>query len=58
MDCAVCSIKYVVTVTKEFTYSSSDRQPDDISESGNSVLNENVYIRTINLQKTLEITEI
>jgi len=25
-------------------YSSSDRQPDDITESGNMVLHENVYI--------------
>ena len=38
-------------------YSSSDRQPDDITESGNMVLHENVYIWKINLQKTLEISE-
>ena len=43
----VCSIKYVVTMTKKFPYSSSDRQPDNISEGGNTVLHENVYIRTI-----------
>jgi len=54
----VCSIKYVVTITKEFTYSSSDRQLDDTAEKGNSILHENVYIRKINLQKTLEISEI
>jgi len=53
-----CSIQYVVTITKEFTYSSSDRQLDDISESANTVLNENVYIRKINLQKWIEISEI
>jgi len=47
----VCSIKYVVTITKEFTYSSSDQQLEDISEDGNTVLHENVYIRKINLQK-------
>ena len=43
----VCSIKYVVTMTKKFPYSSSDRQPDNISEGGNTVLHENVYIRRI-----------
>jgi len=53
----VCSIKYVVTITKVFTYSSLDRQLDDISEGGNTVLHENIYIRKINLQKTLEISE-
>jgi len=46
----VCSIKYVVTMTKEFAYS-SDRQLDDISQSGNTVLHENVYIRKINPRK-------
>jgi len=40
-----------------FTYSSLDRQLDDISEGGNTVLHENIYIRKINLQKTLEISE-
>jgi len=40
----VCSIKYVVTMTKEFTYSSSDPQLEDISEGSNTVLYENVYI--------------
>jgi len=40
----VCSIKYVVTITKEFTYSSSDRQLEDMSEGSNTVLYENVYI--------------
>jgi len=54
----VCSIKYVVTITKEFTYSSSDRQLKDISEGGNTVLNENVSIRKINLQRMLKISEI
>jgi len=54
----VCCIKYVITITKVFTYSSSDRQPEDISEGSNTVLHENVYIRKLNLQKTLEITEI
>jgi len=39
-------------------YSSSDRQLDDISESGNTDLYENVCIWKINLQKTLEFTEI
>jgi len=31
---------------------------DDIFEGGNTVPHENVYIRTIKLQKALEITEI
>jgi len=39
----VCAIKYVVTITKEFTYSSSDLQLEDISEGSNTVLYENVY---------------
>jgi len=51
----LCSIKYVITISKEFTYSSSDRQLEDISEGGNTVLHENVSIRKINLQKTLEM---
>ena len=54
----VCSIKYAVTITKVFTYSSSDRQLKDISEGDNTVLHENVYIWKIYLQKMLEITEI
>jgi len=54
----VWSIKYAVTITNEFTYSSSDQQLEDISEGGNTVLHENVYTRKINLQKSLEITEI
>jgi len=45
----VCTIKYAVTLTKEFTSSSSDRQLEDISEGGNTVLHENVYIQ-INLK--------
>ena len=45
-------------MTKEFMYSSSDRQLEDISEGSNTVLYENVYIWKINLQKTLEISEI
>jgi len=48
----------VVTITKEFTYSSSDRQLQDISEGSNTDQHENVYFRKINLQKTLEISEI
>jgi len=44
----------VVTITKEFTYSSSDQQPDHIAENGNSVLHENVYTRKINLQKRMK----
>jgi len=40
----VCSIKYVVTITKELRYSSSDRQLENISQGSNTVLNENVYI--------------
>jgi len=54
----VCSMKYVVTITKEFTYSSSDRQLEDISEGIKVNLHENVYFRKINLRKTLEISEI
>jgi len=38
----VCSMKYAVTIAKEFTYSSSDRQLEDISEDGNTVPHENV----------------
>jgi len=54
MDCACLfdKIGYVVTMTKEFTYSNSDRQLDDIFEVGNMVPQENVYIRKINLQKS------
>jgi len=48
----------VVTITKEFTYSSSGRQLEDISEGSNADLHENVYFRKINLQKKLEISEI
>jgi len=40
----VCSIKYVVTITKELAYSSSDRQLEDISKGSNTVLYENVSI--------------
>jgi len=40
----VCSIKYVVTITKEFTNNSSVRQLEDISEGSNTVLYENVYV--------------
>ena len=54
----VWSIKYVVTITKEFTHSSSDRQLEDISEGSNTDLHENMYFRKINLQKTLQISEI
>jgi len=54
----VCAIKYVVTITKEFTYSSSDLQLVDISEGSNTVLYENVYTCKINLQNMLEISEI
>jgi len=53
----VWSIKYVVTTTKEFTYSESDRQLDDIVECGNTVPHENICIRKTNLQKPIEITE-
>jgi len=38
----VCSMKYVVTITKEFTYSSSDRQLEDISKGIKVDLLENV----------------
>jgi len=48
----------VVTVTKEFTYSSSEQQLEDIPEGGNTVLDENVCIRKIILQRTLEISQI
>jgi len=34
----------VVIITKEFTYSPSDRELEDISEGSNTVLYENVYI--------------
>jgi len=54
----LCSIKYVITITKKFTHSSSDGQVEDIFEGGNMILHENVSIRKINLQKTLEISEI
>ena len=54
----VWSIKHAVTVTYEFTYSSSDRLVDDTFKSGNTVPHENVFIRKLNLQKTLEIMEI
>jgi len=54
----VRSIKYVVTITKELTYSSPDRQLADISEGSNTDLHEYAYFRKINLQKTLEISEI
>jgi len=47
----VWSIKYAVTITKEFTYSSSDRQLEDISENGNTVLHGNVYIPKNRLTK-------
>jgi len=47
----VCSKKCVVTTTKEFTYSSSDRQLGDISEGGNTVLHENVSIQKITYKK-------
>jgi len=47
----VRSIKYVVAITKEFTYSSSDRQLEDISEGSNTDMHENAYFRKINLQK-------
>jgi len=33
----VWSIKFVVAITKEFTYSSSDRQLDDIFKGDNTV---------------------
>jgi len=36
----------------------SDRQPDDSFEGGKTVPHENVYVRKINLQETLEVTEI
>ena len=39
-------------------YSWSDRQLDDIIKSGNTVSHEHAYTQKINLQKTLEITEI
>jgi len=39
-------------------YSSSDRQLEDISEGSNTDLHENVYFQKINLQKTLENSEI
>jgi len=32
----------------EFTYSSSDRQPEDISEGSNTDMHENVYLRKTN----------
>ena len=51
----VWSIKYVVTITKEFTYNWSD-QLDDNVEGGNTVPHENVSTRKIGLQKKLEIT--
>jgi len=47
----VCSIKYVVSIPKEFTCSSSDRQLEDISEGSNTDQHENVYFRKINLNK-------
>ena len=47
----VWSIKYVVTITKEFAYSYSDRELDVIFEDGNAIPHKNVYIRKINLQK-------
>jgi len=60
MDCAclfheICGYYYY---KEEIMYRQSDRQLDDIFEGGNTVPHENVYIRKINLQKTLEITEI
>jgi len=54
----VCFIEYGVTITKEFMYSSSDRQLEIISEGSNTDLHENVYFQKINLQKTLENSEI
>jgi len=41
----VCSIKYVVIITKEFTYSSSKLQLEDISEGIKVDLHENVYFQ-------------
>ena len=60
MDCACLAKKLGVTITakKEFMYSLSDRQLDDIFEGGNTVPHENLYIRKTNLLKTLEIAEI
>jgi len=42
------------TITKESTYSSSGRKLDDISESGNTVVHENVYIQTKIYEKRLK----
>jgi len=39
----VWSIKHVVVITKEFTFSLSGRQLDDIFGGGNTVAHENVY---------------
>jgi len=41
----------VVAVKKEFTYSYSDQQTNDIFESGNTVPHENVYIRKMNKKR-------
>jgi len=54
----VWSIKYVVNITKAFTYSRSDRQLDNIFDDDRMVPHEYVYIRKINLQRPLVITEI
>jgi len=45
----------MVTATKGFMYSKSDRQLDDIFEGGNMVPHESVYIWKINLQKSATI---
>ena len=50
-------MKHVVTLAKEFTYSWSDRQLDDIFENSNMVSHENVYILK-KLHKTQDITKI
>jgi len=55
----VCSIKCVVTITKYFTYSQSDRQVDDIFEGGNTVYMKMYRLYSkMSLQKMIEITEI
>jgi len=58
MDCACLFHKIRGYYKKEFAYSSSDRQLDGIAENGSSVLHEDVYIRKVKLQKTLENSEI
>jgi len=52
----VWSITYLFAIREKFTYSSSDRQLDDIFEGGNMTSHGNVYIRKTKPQKTLEIT--